>query len=139
MVFWLIVIALLALLAYVRFAPTDVARWHQKASGEAMGETRGENSVIWREPAGADLLTRYDAVIQQTPRTERIAGSVETGQATYVTRTALMGYPDYTTIGVYGENPRYVEVYGRSRFGKSDMGVNAKRVAGWRAQVEAGR
>ena len=104
-----------------------------------MGETRGENSVIWREPAGEDLLTRYDTVIQQTPRTERIAGSVETGQATYVTRTALMGYPDYTTIGVYGEYPRYVEVYGRSRFGKSDLGVNAKRVAGWRARVKAGR
>ena len=40
-------------------------------------------------------------------------------------------------IGVYGANPRYVEVYGRSRFGRSDLGVNAKRVDAWLAQVEA--
>lgn len=138
MIFWLIVIALLVLLAYLRVAPTDLARWHQKAPGEAMGETRGQNSMIWRVPAEDNLLRRYDAVIRQTPRTEQIAGSLADGQITYVTRSALMGYPDYTTLGLYGDNPPYVEVYSRSRFGRSDLGVNAKRVAGWRAQVEAG-
>jgi len=73
----------------------------------------------------------------QTPRTEVVAGSLAEGQVTYVTRTKLMGYPDFTTIGVYGADPRYVEVYGRSRFGRSDLGVNAKRVNGWLAQIEA--
>jgi len=73
----------------------------------------------------------------QTPRTEVVAGSLVEGQVTYVTRTKLMGYPDFTTIGVYGANPRYVEVYGRSRFGRSDLGVNAKRVNGWLDQIEA--
>jgi len=139
MLAWIIVIALLALLAYPRIAPNNAARWHTQAPGEQMGETAGANSVIWRSASDVDKLSQLDRIIRQTPRTKVIAGSVAEGQITYVTRTATMGYPDFTTIGVYGENPRYLEVYGRARFGSSDFGVNAKRIADWRAQLEAGR
>ena len=105
-----------------------------------MGKTQGTNSYIWRAPVdgdGQETLAQLDSAIMQTPRTEVVAGSLVEGQVTYVTRTKLMGYPDFTTIGVYGANPRYVEVYGRSRFGRSDLGVNAKRVNGWLDQIEA--
>lgn len=140
MLFWIIVIALVALVAYIRLAPIDTARWHAQAEGQKMGKTQGTNSYIWRVPVegdGAETLAQLDRVILQTPRTEVVAGSLAEGQVTYVTRTKLMGYPDFTTIGIYGDNPRYVEVYGRSRFGRSDLGVNAKRVNGWLDQIEA--
>ena len=140
MSFWIIVIALLALLAYVRLAPVDAARWHAGAEGQKMGKSQGANSFIWRAPVdgdGAERLAELDAVIRATPRTEQIAGSLDAGQVTYVTRTKLMGYPDFTTIGLYGDDPRYLEVYGRSRFGRSDLGVNAKRIEGWLARIEA--
>lgn len=140
MLFWIIVIALVALVAYVRLAPIEPARWHVQAEGQKMGKTQAANSYIWRasvEDDGAETLAKLDRAIMQTPRTEVVAGSLAEGQITYVTRTKLMGYPDFTTIGVYGADPRYVEVYGRSRFGRSDLGVNAKRVNGWLAQIEA--
>ncbi|EDQ04755.1 hypothetical protein DSM14862_01629 [Sulfitobacter indolifex] len=140
MLFWIIVIALVALVAYVRLAPLEPARWHVQAEGQKMGKTQAANSYIWRDPVeddGAETLAKLDRTIMQTPRTEVVAGSLAEGQVTYVTRTKLMGYPDFTTIGVYGADPRYVEVYGRSRFGRSDLGVNAKRVNGWLAQIEA--
>lgn len=140
MLFWIIVIALVALVAYVRLAPIEAARWHAQAEGQKMGKTQAANSYIWRAPVEGDeaeTLAKLDRAIIQTPRTEVVAGSLAEGQVTYVTRTKLMGYPDFTTIGVYGENPRYVEVFGRSRFGRSDLGVNAKRINGWLAQVEA--
>lgn len=140
MLFWIIVIALVALVAYVRLAPIDTARWHGQAEGEKMGKTQAANSYIWRAPVegdGQETLAQLDRAIMQTPRTEVVAGSLAEGQVTYVTRTKLMGYPDFTTIGVYGADPRYIEVYGRSRFGRSDMGVNAKRVNAWLAQIEA--
>lgn len=140
MSFWIIVIALLALLAYVRLAPVEAARWHAAAEGQKMGKTQGANSFIWRAPVqgdGTDIFARLDEVIRATPRTEQIAGSLAEGQVSYVTRTRLMGYPDFTTIGIYGDDPRYLEVYGRSRFGRSDLGVNAKRINGWLSQIEA--
>lgn len=139
MLFWIIVIALVALVAYVRIAPIEPARWHVQAEGQKLGKTQAANSYIWRAPVegdGAETLAKLDRAIMQTPRTEVVAGSLAEGQVTYVTRTKLMGYPDFTTIGVYGAVPRYVEVYGRSRFGRSDLGVNAKRVNGWLAQIE---
>ncbi|SDF99649.1 DUF1499 domain-containing protein [Sulfitobacter delicatus] len=92
--------------------------------------------MIWRAPYEEGLLKSLDEVIRKTPRTDVVAGSLADGQITYVTRSALMGYPDFTTIGIYGDDPRYAEIYARSRFGKSDLGVNAKRVEGWLTEIK---
>ena len=59
------------------------------------------------------------------PRTSVLAGSVDTGRITYVTRTQWMGFPDYTTVEQQGET---LKLYARLRFGRSDFGVNAVRV-----------
>ena len=52
-----------------------------------------------------------------------------------------MGFPDYTTIGVYDgliedADQRYLEINGRLRFGTLDFGVNAKRIKGWLRAVQ---
>ncbi len=101
---------------------------------------------VWRE-AVADgdnsQLHQLDQIIMTTSRTTRLVGSIEEKQITYVTRSAVLGFPDYTTVGVYhGLNgttdQRYFEINGRLRFGQSDLGVNAKRIKGWVADLKAG-
>jgi uncharacterized protein (DUF1499 family) len=85
--------------------------------------------------AEGDLAT-LDRIIRDTPRTRWLAGSVQEGMVTYVTRSRVMGFPDYTTVRQAGD---MVEIYGRLRFGKSDLGVNAARIDRWlRRLAEAG-
>jgi uncharacterized protein (DUF1499 family) len=92
-------------IAYVRLAPTDVTRWHQAV----------------------------DAAARDLPRTRVLAGSVEEGRITYVTRSAMIGFPDFTTIE-YSDGQ--LKMFARLRFGYLDMGVNAKRLQGLLAAVE---
>jgi uncharacterized protein (DUF1499 family) len=83
---------------------------------------------------GQATLDAFVDVAQSTPRTKVLAGSAQQGRVSFVTRSLLWGFPDITTIGVR-ETPEGTEVaiLARLRFGKGDMGVNAKRVANWRA------
>ncbi len=141
---WFLVIATVTLLAFIRLAPSDPARWHKQAKPFGIEEIRSDQSYVWRELVegnGTEKLRALDAVAMKTPRTKRMAGSLEDGQITYITRSKVFGFPDYTTIGVYDgliENPDqyYLEINARLRFGSLDLGVNAKRVKGWLAAVE---
>jgi uncharacterized protein (DUF1499 family) len=82
--------------------------------------------------AGEDALARLDEIALETPRTSRLAGSAEDGRVTYVTRSRVFGFPDYTTAEVVDGQLR---VFGRLRFGGSDMGVNRARIESWLAQL----
>lgn len=131
--------ALVALGVYVRLAPTDPGRWHiaPMAEGDwgAVVVTGLNRATLRLAPdAGlpADLLTRLDTVALATPRTARLAGSVETGRITWVTRSALWGFPDYTTAEARLDG-LYIEA--RSRFGESDLGVNAARLRDWLSRL----
>ena len=69
---------------------------------------------------------RLDASIRGTPR---IAGSPEAGSVTYVTRSRVVGFPDYATVAVTQRAGRsYPVILSRLRFGGSDLGVNRARV-----------
>ena len=118
-----LLVLILAGLAFIRLAPSDPARWHQMPEsvtdrdldGGAMRRVEGE-------------LESLDAVIRDTPRTRVLSGSPDQGMITYVTRSRVFGFPDYTTVRQSGD---MLEIYGRLRFGKSDLGVNAARIDGW--------
>lgn len=137
MTFGLVIIIIVGLAAYVRFAPSDPVRWNVASRASELGEKRFKKGYIWREAVeddGKDRLAALDQIVMATPRTTRLAGSVDEGQITYITRSQMMGFPDYTTIGVYDgaeTGARYLEINGRLRFGRSDLGVNAKRIKGW--------
>lgn len=136
--------AVLVLVAYVRLAPLNGAAWHE--TGVPMmepGHYRATGSHIEQrrlEGTGRATLERLDGIIRATPRTQRVAGSVDSGKVTYVTRSRLIGFPDYTTVTLM-QSPdgamSTLQVYGRLRFGKSDMGVNGARIEGWMAQLDA--
>lgn len=123
-------LAILAFAAYVRLAPSDPARWH--VIPEGLEEGNGTGYALRRIEARPDTLAALDAIARATPRTRVLAGSVEDGMITYVTRSAVMGFPDYTTVAREGES---VVLYARLRFGQSDLGVNAARLDRWLAAL----
>ncbi len=122
-------------MGYVRFAPSDPGVWHRPAYPSGVVESQSSSGYLWREGItedGLSVLGKLDAIIMATPRTTRLAGSVDEGLITYVTRSAFFGFPDYTTVGITADGDlRYLEINGRARFGLSDLGVNADRIKGW--------
>ena len=60
--------------------------------------------------------------------------AADEGRITWVTRSALWGFPDYTTAEVTPtDGGRSSTIFARPRFGSSDMGVNAARLEDWLA------
>jgi hypothetical protein len=133
------VVAGLGLIALVRLAPSDPDDWHVDLA--APGFDPGIGQVFCLGPGGRPapsgpmeaVLGRLDTVALATPRTERLAGSVEEGRITWITRSALIGFPDYATAQVMPGSG--LCVFGRQRFGRGDWGVNAARVGAWMQEV----
>ena len=124
-------VAVVALMAFVRLAPSEPMRWHQMP--DTITDRDLDGGAMRRAVGNLAVL---DRIIRDTPRTRVLAGSVEQGMVTYVTRSRVFGFPDYTTVRRDGE---MLEIYARLRFGRSDLGVNADRVDGWLGRLaEAG-
>lgn len=139
-------LAVVALAIYVRLAPVRAEVWHaiQLPVGP-VGElaTAGSFTVMRQVEGGASVLADLDQIITQTPRTVRVAGSVADGKVTYVTRSRVFGFPDYTSVAIAqssdGSDMGTITIFGRLRFGQSDLGVNRARIQGWLAQLDEGR
>ena len=96
------------------------------------GVTKGANNARFAVVLTAEAqvaLRAWQERILETPRTRQLAGSVDDGRMTFVTRSLLWGFPDYTTIEV--EGAAVLRVWSRARFGGGDGGVNAERLRGW--------
>ena len=128
-------LATLAFGAWVRLAPSDPARWHGDPAQGAAGDNSHVARVVLPMPP-AEALAALDAAAMAEPRTRRLAGSVEEGRITYVSRSRIWGFPDYTTVAAVpdGEGAALV-IHARARFGQSDLGVNAARVGRWLAAL----
>jgi len=120
---WIVLVAVVAFLAYIRLAPTDVYRVH--CDVRAVQDADGEGHCVRIVQADAAALARIDAAAMALPRTTRLAGSVGQGHITYVTRSKVMGFPDYTTVQREGDQ---IKMFARLRFGRSDLGVNRARL-----------
>ncbi len=125
-ILWVCVTLAVVAMGYVRLAPSDPGKWHQTPDGLQAGDfANGVSRVV---DTGDDGLARFDAIAVAEPHTKRLFGSVDEGMVTYVTRSVVFGFPDYTTARQAGDR---LEIYGRARFGKSDLGVNRARVENW--------
>lgn len=140
-----VVVLLAALMLYIRLAPTDAAAWHtdpMTAPVPAMngwllrdGDGNAPAPVYAADPA--QVLAALDAVAMATPRTARVAGTPEEGRITWVTRTRLMGYPDFTTAAaIAGPDGTRLVIYARQRFGSGDWGVNRARIEDWLSRLD---
>jgi hypothetical protein len=127
MIFTLISLGAVGLFAaYVRFAPSDPARWNRLPESVQTRDLPG--GVLRVVEAGPEGLARLDHIARRWPRTRVLAGSVQAGMITYISRSALWGFPDYTTVRQTGER---LEIYARLRFGRGDFGVNRARITAW--------
>ncbi|MGH1577062.1 DUF1499 domain-containing protein [Planktotalea sp.] len=126
MLFWIILALVIAGVAYVQLAPSDATRWHARIKrAENFDFKAGAVRVVDAE------LTALDKIIRASG-TKVLAGSVEEGLVTYITRTRFIRFPDYTTVQQLDGK---LAIYGRLRFGRSDLGVNKRRIEGWLAQL----
>ena len=130
-IFWLIVLVVIGGLAWIRLAPSDPEVWHVDPKVSADQDLA--HGVRRRVPGNEAMFAMLHRTILETPRTEVLAGSPDDGRVTYITRSQWMGFPDYTTAQF---NDGFLELYGRQRFGQSDMGTNKTRVVGWLAQLD---
>ncbi|MEH6773014.1 MAG: DUF1499 domain-containing protein [Cereibacter changlensis] len=141
----LIALALLVLgfALYVRAAPSDAPDWHV----DPQTVTAHSKLNSWLIAPGGDMepvlfdlppdqiAAKLEAVAAATPRTALLAG--EGFHKTWVTRSALWGFPDYTSVWLAPTEAggTSLSLYARSRFGKGDMGVNRQRVDAWLADL----
>ena len=130
MFFWIVILLVVAALAWIRLAPSDPEVWNVDPQVSADQDLAG--GVRRRLPGGEATFSALHQIILETPRTEVLVGSPEEGRVTYITRSQWMGFPDYTTVQAV-ENE--LELYARLRFGQSDMGVNRKRVEAWLSEL----
>lgn len=141
----LLLLALIAVggLAYIRLAPSDPARWHVRPEGTpppgaplAILEGGAKAALRLPDETPEQLLTRLDAIAQATPRTKSLAGSAGEGMITWVTRSRLFGFPDYTTAAARTDGAATIlTLHARLRFGRGDMGANAARLRDWLARL----
>jgi len=115
---------------YVRLAPSDPARWHKAPPDLPVGDSAGLNSFVAVREGDRAILERLIQIAETTRRTTGLAGSAQAGMITFITRTRLWGFPDYTTIRLLDGK---LTIYGRARFGQGDMGVNRARIEAWLA------
>ena len=137
------IIAALGLLAYIRLAPSDPGVWHLSPVTTAQAGQGACAAAIITQPNGArvaclspdtpeTLLSRLDQTAIATPRTTRLAGTPQSGRVTWITRTAPMGFPDYTTAeATLTPTGTRLDIYARQRFGGKDYGVNTARLKSW--------
>lgn len=132
LVLWVALMVAVAALAYIRLAPSPPDIWHKVPDFSENRNMKG--GVVRIVDTGNDGLARLDAIARSAPRTQVLAGSVDAGMVTYVTRTRVFGFPDYTTA--HQDGGRLV-IWARLRFGGSDFGVNRHRVETWLAALQA--
>lgn len=141
-----LVLAVIALAIYVRVAPINATVWHNpKLPVMGPGDYPNIGAHLAQRPIVGDgraELAQLDEIIRATPRTRWLAGSVEEGKVTYVTRSALWGFPDFTTVTLAqlpATDMSTIQIYSRLRFGKADLGVNRIRIEGWLSKWQAVR
>lgn len=124
------VIFVVAVMIYVRRAPSEAARWHIDLSITEDEILKGGAKRL----VAVDLAELHSIALQEE-RTVVLAGDISSGKITYITRTKWMGFPDYTTVQ---QSDKGVMIFGRLRYGRSDFGVNAARIDRWIAALSAG-
>ncbi len=123
--------------AIVRVRPIDPAIWHVDPETIATKGELGHFTVT----SGGDLesvrvtqgvpyvATKLRERLTAMARTELLAGSLEEGFATYVTRSQIWAFPDVTNIKLVGEGEEtQVHIAARLVYGQADFGVNEARV-----------
>lgn len=86
------------------------------------------------------LIGRFKAIALAAPRTQVVAETPAEHLLTVVQRTPIIGFPDYISArAISADGGSALVIWSRSRFGRSDFGVNADRVDRWLDEIEPPR
>ena len=134
-----LVVLLVGLGLYVRLAPSDPARWHiDPETADAPPNGSYYTQLVLNLPPD-EALHRLEMVVLAYPRTRILAGTAAEGRMTFITRSRLCGFPDYTTVSAQPvQGGSSLRVLARLRFGSGDLGVNEARVKGWLSALSVG-
>jgi len=126
----LILLDIIVLFAiWVRVAASNPKRWHVTVDATPK---QMDGGVIMVTPGDSDTFKRLFDIAKATPRTRLLAGGADAGHATFITRSAVWGFPDYSTMQLHrAQNGDQIAIYARLRFGRKDFGVNSARVTDW--------
>ncbi|MGR3677487.1 MAG: DUF1499 domain-containing protein [Paracoccaceae bacterium] len=127
------IVVALVVVAFIRFTPNPPAKWH--VAPDFTGNKNMKSGVVRVVDGDSDRFAQLAAIIRATPRTLPLAGSLDEQMVTFVTRTKVFGFPDFTTLQLRDGK---IIVYARLRFGRSDLGVNRDRVERWLGLLQAG-
>ncbi len=140
---WLLLMIAISALIYVRMAPHNLAALHVVPPTGATPDVPviSDGSALFLQVFDSESQTVWqniETVILNTPRTKQIAGGQDGGMISYVTRSRLFGFPDYTTVLLTETGDKtQMQMFGRLRFGRSDFGVNAARLKLWVQAIKA--
>lgn len=127
---------------WFRMVPMPAEAWHvEPADVTPPASPNHDLRLGARAPvfdAPPDIIAmRLDAVAT-AERAGIIGGDAFTGHVTYVARSRIMGFPDAISVRLVPvPGGTRAEMFSRSRFGYSDMGVNAARLDRWIAAMRA--
>lgn len=126
-------LALLAVMAaalWVRSVRPDPERYHTHPDTPPAGDypADGGFTAVRTVPDPTATLARIYAIAEDSPRTQPLAGSLDEGHVSVVTRSRVMGFPDVTNMWI---DEGRVAVRGRLVLGRSDLGVNRARIRRW--------
>ena len=130
---------------WIRLAPEDPAAWNMdpltvdpepadnswRLAPEGAGGTPDGTAPVFSVPP-EELAVAFDAAVLAQPRVTRIAGDPADGMMTYRQRSLVFGFPDYISVRTLpAPGGSTLAIWSRSRYGKSDFGVNRERVSAW--------
>jgi len=94
---------------------------------------------VYAQPA-AQLFAAICAVAARQPRTFKQVAFDDLLQAHFVVRSAILGFPDLVTVQAtpHGDDAATLIIWSRSVYGRSDLGVNRRRIDAWLAALDAG-
>lgn len=142
----LVVLGVVAVGLFVRFAPVTPEDWH--VDPVTVVRPDAENFYLLRPQDGDGPAPVFDAAPETVamafqelagamPRSRLLHGSAAEGHMTVIVRSQLIGFPDFVTVKVLKvEGGTALAVFSRSRYGHSDMGVNKTRVEEWLAALD---
>ncbi|NQV80900.1 MAG: DUF1499 domain-containing protein [Alphaproteobacteria bacterium] len=83
------------------------------------------------------LRVAWESVAVAAPRTSRVGEFNAGRQLAYVQRSAVFKFPDVIAVEFFalGDGRSTIAIYSRSVYGRSDFGVNQKRIMAWLEQL----
>jgi uncharacterized protein (DUF1499 family) len=142
---WIVLAVVLAVTLF-RFLPVDASKFHTDPF--VADRPNKPNYYISTDEEGLfdipaiELINAFEQYTNQVARTKVLKRDDSEGYlVTYISRSMVMGFPDFISVKIVETSPTtsQIKMISRSRFGYSDLGVNRARVKLWIAALRQGK